>query len=91
MEDKHLITKQPMSDIHIDSTVSNITPAYFAIAKQPMGIGDIYVADMVFDPQPDITPLESIRLTVLFMHEGFYDYEEYIKKHKLDRHFRKDV
>ena len=89
MKEGHLITKQSTGDIYIDGTASSVIPTCIEITKQP--IGDICVAGMVFDPQLDITPLESIRLTVLFMREGFYDYGGYIKKHKLDRHFRKDT
>lgn len=58
-------------------------------------IGDIKICQdgdtLVFDMQPDITPEESLRMTMMFMHMTVpqsYDWLDYIRKYKLERHWR---
>ena len=38
-------------------------------------------------PQPDITAYELALALPIFMHIGRFDWEPYIKEHKLERHF----
>jgi hypothetical protein len=44
-----------------------------------------------FNPQEDITAIEAVKiaalLTIATSHSVIYDYTDYIKTHKLERHF----
>lgn len=72
-------------------------PSIFKIDDSPLPVGDICVQDVgTLDPQPDLTPLESVLLMRMFFvasasNRGFraIDFKGFIEKHGLTRHFRK--
>lgn len=55
------------------------------------------IASFIFDkagtltPQPDITPLESLHISIMFgaayVRGQWWDYKEYVTRNKLERHF----
>lgn len=82
---------------HFTGTLVESGPSIFKIDESPLPVGDICVQDVgTLDPQPDITPLESVLLMRLFVvatanNRGFHaiDFKGFIEQHGLSRHFRK--
>lgn len=62
----------------------------------PNKIGDFAIQGVgSFDPQDDMTPIESARISLLFLYVATacwpIDSAEYVTRHNLQRHFRKDT
>jgi hypothetical protein len=78
---------------HVSTPSSYPTYKTFT-TKQP--IGNTYIDGRLFDPQPDMTPVEASWISVLMAHASIsngwidYDYDSFIHDHKLNRHFRKE-
>ena len=63
----------------------------FSTVPTKYGIGDLHLEGMLFDPQPDATPLDSMWFAIMLKASTSLqeiDYKTFIRKHKLDRHFR---
>lgn len=68
------------------------------VTRTPQQVGDLVIRNddgrtFVLDPLDDVTPLESVRITHLMAYVvsspiGAYDWNGYIDKHNLRRHFR---
>jgi len=59
-------------------------------------VGSTYIDERLFEPQPDMSPVEASWIAVLMMHASrsngwmHLDFGSFIHDHKLDRHFRKE-
>lgn len=80
------------------SNILNLEGGELHFNLEPIGDVRFHTGDEKFklNIQPDITALESARLSVLFMWAARvvgivgWDYKSYIEEHKLTRHFVQD-
>lgn len=82
-----------MTSSHIKPTLEGTCGGAVAYTISPQTIST-FIFDGVGEllPQPDITPLESLHISIMLAVSqtrwGYWDYAEYSMRHGLERHFK---